>query len=192
MFVTTKNAQLCMGMHPSWCAPQSQVPLKSWAVIQDNPTLRESHIRVSETHAIPRVYVTKNLRQMASILFNNPFSTQTHLHVVDRNGKSAEFWVHDFYFTQDSRVLWDLLRKPTSPPIQLSSGQNTAEVNHVHLNVSCVDSFAQLLRWIYTRDDDAWLRSLNEENFEAAMDCVALLRLSQEAYYVLARFYEAM
>ncbi|KAK9721638.1 hypothetical protein K7432_003265 [Basidiobolus ranarum] len=185
--------------HSTLYTPSTEAPLMSWEKIQGNPVLQVEYIRISETQTVPKSHVLKNLRQMGAILFNNHFSTNTCLHIIDKEGNSDQFWVHDFYFVQDSRILWDLTRKstpPTSPTVEeyphdLALSSNAISgINHVNLNVSYVECFAELLQWIYTRDDDTWLRSLNNDNFEKAMENVALLRLSQDAYYVLARYYE--
>ncbi|ORX97204.1 hypothetical protein K493DRAFT_314179 [Basidiobolus meristosporus CBS 931.73] len=160
----------------------------------------DEYIPISETEAVSRTYILENLRKMGPVLFNNPHSTKTCLHLNDDEGNVAKFWVHDFYFLHDSYVLYQLLHpssKPNTPeiekeqPFDISTSTSTDdEVSHIYLTVPSVAGMEHLLRWIYIRQDNEWLASMNEENFDSIMENVAFLRLSQEAYYVMAQFYE--
>ncbi|KAK9761699.1 hypothetical protein K7432_013194 [Basidiobolus ranarum] len=178
----------------------SAYPTISFVKSQVSEKSCEEYIPISETEAVSKTYVLNNLRKMGPVLFNNPHSTNTCLNLSDDEGNVAKFWVHDFYFLHDSYVLYQLLHsssKPNTPEIEkkpsfelTESSSVVNEITHVHLSVPSVIGMEDLLRWIYLREDNEWLASMTEENFDSIMENVAFLRLSQEAYYVMAQFYE--
>ncbi|KAK9767173.1 hypothetical protein K7432_003233 [Basidiobolus ranarum] len=181
---------------------QVSPPIVSWATIVGTPEAL-GFIRTSEIEAIPKAYVLEHLRQMGSTLFNNSFSTNVRLEIYDKMGNSNAFWVHDFYFSQESALLFRLLntsrpRRPSSPFAELHGWLDKGKVEkdeetdklHVQLEVPCSITFTAILEWLYIHDDDKWLASMNEDNFDGILANVAYLRLNQDAYYVLARYYE--
>ncbi|KAK9718989.1 hypothetical protein K7432_005126 [Basidiobolus ranarum] len=178
----------------------STYPTVSLVQARKKDDLSHEYIPISNTEVISKAYVLDNLRKMGSILFNNPDSTNTCLHLNDERGNTMELWVHDFYFLHESSLLYQLLHqfsKPNTPetensnPYELSiTSLEDKENHHVYVTVPSVNGIEHLLRWVYTREDNEWLMSMNEENFESIMENVAFLRLNQEAYYVMALFYE--
>ncbi|ORY06601.1 hypothetical protein K493DRAFT_310538 [Basidiobolus meristosporus CBS 931.73] len=164
----------------------------------------EEYIRISETEVVTKTHVLHNLHQMGLTLFNNPQSSNTCLHIQDQEGESAAFWVHDFYFIHDSPVLYRTIHR--TPHLHTPILDELEQFNpnkeqitfdcagrcHIHLSVPCVNGFKELLQWIYTHDDDQWVMSMTEDNFDSIMSNVAFLRLSQDAYYVMAEFYETI
>ncbi|KAK9767691.1 hypothetical protein K7432_002330 [Basidiobolus ranarum] len=177
-------------------------PTISWSNVV-NTTEASGFIRTSENEAIPKAYILEHLRQMGSVLFNNAYSTDIRLEIQDKKGNNAGFWVHDFYFSQESALLFRLLntsrpRRPSSPLAELHGWLDKGKFEkdeksnklHVHLQVPCGVSFGAILEWLYVHDDEKWLTSLNEDNFDGTLANVAYLRLNQDAYYVLARYYE--
>ncbi|ORX85755.1 hypothetical protein K493DRAFT_319904 [Basidiobolus meristosporus CBS 931.73] len=181
---------------------QALPPIVSWVAIEDTPEA-PGFVRASENEAIPKAYILEHLRQMGSILFNNSFSTNVRLQIYDKQGNKDAFWVHDFYFSQESPLLFRLLntsrpRRPSSPFAELHGWLERGKIEkdeesdklYVQLEVPCSITFGAILEWLYVHDDDKWLSSMNEESFDGILANVAYLRLNQDAYYVLARYYE--
>ncbi|KAK9761700.1 hypothetical protein K7432_013195 [Basidiobolus ranarum] len=161
----------------------------------------QDHIHISEKEMVSKTHVIQNLHRMGHILFNNPYSTDTCLHIRDKVGATAAFWVHNFYFLHDSPALYKALSSTSnlSPSMEKleqfhrTNKQTTTDHNgkhHIYLTVPSVEGFDELLLWIYTRNDHRWLQTMTECNFGSVMENVAFLRLSQDAYYVMAEFYE--
>ncbi|ORX97205.1 hypothetical protein K493DRAFT_370013 [Basidiobolus meristosporus CBS 931.73] len=182
----------------------SEYPFSSMATQSEFPPcgkFDQEYIRTSENEIVSKSSVLHNLHRMGHILFNNPHSTNTRLHVEDKNGSVAAFWVHDFYFLHDSPVLYKSLHPTSSSSPMLrelesfhqAGKQMTTDSDgkhHSYLVVPSVEGFEEILWWIYTRDDDRWLHTMSKSGFGSIMENVAFLRLSQDAYYVMAEFYE--
>ncbi|KAK9718990.1 hypothetical protein K7432_005127 [Basidiobolus ranarum] len=107
----------------------------------------EEYIRISETEIVTKINVLHNLHGMGQVLFNNPYSTNTCLHINDEHGETATFWVHDFYFVRDSPVLFRALHRSPHLNTHLledleyfnpKNEKTTADCNgkwHIHLSV---------------------------------------------------------
>ncbi|ORY06604.1 hypothetical protein K493DRAFT_18529 [Basidiobolus meristosporus CBS 931.73] len=170
--------------------------------VSSDPTHNQDYIQISENEAFPTSYVLDNLRRVGPYLFNNQYSSDSCLHIEDSLNNEAHFWLHDFYFAQDCQLLYRLLcrfprRSSISNELEMTVEKRVEVeqdqqrmVRHIYIKVPSIVGFEEILRWIYTRDDEQWLSTFDEENFETIMQNVAFLRLGHEAYYVLAQFYE--
>ncbi|KAK9718992.1 hypothetical protein K7432_005129 [Basidiobolus ranarum] len=167
-----------------------------------DPSLCRDCIRISENQYLPTSFVLSNLRKVGSYLFNNPYSSNTCLYIRDSLDNEAHFWLHDFYFAQDCQLLYRLMcRAPRRSSLsnepemiiekkETIEQKNDQEKRHIYIKVPSIIGFSDILKWLYSRDDEKWLQCIDEENFDIVMQNVAFLRLSHEAYYVLAQFYE--
>ncbi|KAK9763146.1 hypothetical protein K7432_010448 [Basidiobolus ranarum] len=161
-------------------------------------------IKLSDSLTLTVGEILSNRSKVGSLIFNNRDSTCCLLKIHDQHDKQQTFWIHEFLLTSESLLMSHIFRKSifsTHPltadeiickdivPVKMVDGDGK-EYEEIHLEIPCVETFEPLLRWLYSRNDDDWIKTFTEENFDQVLANVAFMRLSFEAYDVCARFYE--
>ncbi|ORX85757.1 hypothetical protein K493DRAFT_319906 [Basidiobolus meristosporus CBS 931.73] len=138
---------------------------------------------------------------LAPLLFNDQESSDFLLRLFDAK-ETREIWVHDFLLVNQSQLFACVFRKcekqsnnctnnnSICSKIPISMSFEGKEVRCVELNVPCITTFVNLLKWLYDHNDKAWMDTFTRENFQNVLENIAYLRLGMEAYDVCAEFYE--
>ncbi|KAK9767170.1 hypothetical protein K7432_003230 [Basidiobolus ranarum] len=145
--------------------------------------------------------ILKHRHTLAPLLFNHRESSDFLLRLVDSK-ETEEFWVHDFLLVSQSQLFSCLFRRcekqsnsctlenSICSKILVTISTEDKDFKCIELNVPCVRTFANLLKWLYDHNDQAWLDTFTRDNFQNVLENIAYLRLGMEAYDVCAEYYE--